>query len=65
MLDIELLISQNKSLLSQNISLQSDLIRYNKIIKNMALVIVDLTEEKTGKETISINDLIESFKKNV
>ena len=65
MQEYELLIGQNKALLEQNQNLQSDLIRLNRVVNNMALVIVDLTEDKTGKETICPNDLIESFKKNV
>lgn len=36
-----------------------------KIIELMALTIVELTEDKTGKETISVEDVINNFKNKV
>lgn len=37
----------------------------NEIIKLMALTIVELLTDKTGKETISVDDVINNFKKQV
>ena len=34
-----------------------------KIIELMALTIVELLEDKTGKETISVEDIINNFKR--
>jgi len=34
-----------------------------KIIELMALTIVELIEDKTGKENISVDDVINNFKK--
>jgi hypothetical protein len=36
-----------------------------KIIELMAAAIVELLEDKTGKETISVEDIINNFKRQV